>query len=373
MDSLSATVLYTDERTFWHTSDTPYVHTLRVGGWVQPSSSGSASDSADSKRRLLSLVQACSLADGITIQSAPPATYEDLVRVHDRAYLAEFKRISDLNGGDLGDTAPFARGGYEIAAISAGLAKAAIGSVVDGKIKNAYSLSRPAGHHCLRDRPMGYCLLANIPIGIEAARATHGVERVAIVDWDVHHGNGAQSIYYGDPNILTISLHQERNFPFDLQDTVNYRGDGAGVGSNINVPLPPGCGDEAYAYAMERIVLPALRAFQPDLIVVACGFDACALDPMGRMLLHSESYRGMTQSLLDISNELCGGRLAVVHEGGYSEVYVPFCGLAVIETLAGTRTEVKDPLLSKLVGGQPTQRVVDFQKQIVDEMTRHFA
>lgn len=220
---------------------------------------------------------------------------------------------------------------------------------------------------------MGYCLLANIPIGIEAARATHGVERVAIVDWDVHHGNGAQSIYYGDPNILTISLHQERNFPFDLQDTVNYRGDGAGVGSNINVPLPPGCGDEAYAYAMERIVLPALRAFQPDLIVVACGFDACALDPMGRMLLHSESYRGMTQSLLDISNELCGGRLAVVHEGGYSEVYVPFCGLAVIETLAGTRTEVKDPLLSKLVGGQPTQRVVDFQKQIVDEMTRHFA
>ena len=169
---------------------------------------------------------------------------------------------------------------------------------------------------------MGFCLLANIPIAIESARAKHGIERVAVLDWDVHHGNGTQAIYYDDPNTLTISLHQDRCFPPGYSGTED-RGEGAGVGANINVPLPAGSGHEAYLYAFERIVSPALDAFKPELIVVASGLDANGLDPLARMLLHSNSFREMTRLVMNAANDHCEGRLVIVHEGGYSEAYVP--------------------------------------------------
>ena len=143
-----------------------------------------------------------------------------------------------------------------------------------------------------------------------------------MLDWDVHHGNGTQAIYYDDPNTLTISLHQDRCFPPGYSGTED-RGEGAGVGANINVPLPAGSGHEAYLYAFERIVSPALDAFKPELIVVASGLDANGLDPLARMLLHSNSFREMTRLVMNAANDHCEGRLVIVHEGGYSEAYVP--------------------------------------------------
>ncbi|TRA95258.1 MULTISPECIES: class II histone deacetylase [Rhizobium/Agrobacterium group] len=368
---MNSTLLFSHEQTFWHTSGTPYVHTLPVGGWVQPSSGSGTADSPDSKRRLLSLVQVSGLAGQLGMPSAQPASIEDLLRIHTRRYLEDFKELSDTCGGDLGGTAPFAPGGYEVAAISAGLAISAVDSVVTKRAKNAYALSRPAGHHCLADKPMGNCLLANIPIAIEAARSRHGIDKVAIIDWDVHHGNGAQSIYYQDPNTLTISIHQEKNFSFEPNDTIEFRGEGRGVGSNLNIALPPGCGDEAYAYVIKRIVQPSLEAFRPDLIVVANGLDACGLDPMGRMLLHSETFRAMTDAILEAADCLCGGRVAVIHEGGYSEVYIPFCGLAVLEALSGFSTGVQDPLLAGLILRQPNKRMVVHQRMLIDEMAKY--
>ena len=172
---------------------------------------------------------------------------------------------------------------------------------------------------------MGFCLLANIPIAIEAARAKHGIERVAVIDWDVHHGNGTQSIYYDDPDTLTISLHQDRCFPPGYSGA-DDRGEGAGVGANLNVPLLAGSGDDAYRYAFQRIVLPALERFRPELIIVASGLDASAVDPLARMQLHTDSYRFMTRAVKEAAQRHCGGRLVIVHEGGYSEAYVPFCG-----------------------------------------------
>jgi acetoin utilization deacetylase AcuC-like enzyme len=220
----------------------------------------------------------------------------------------------------------FARSATRTAAI------AAVDAVVGERASNAFSLSRPPGHHCLRNRPMGFCLLANIPIAIEAERAKHDIERVAVIDWDVHHGNGTQSIYYEDPHTLTISLHQDRCFPPGYSGEED-RGAGAGVGANLNVPLLAGSGDDAYRYAFERIVLPALERFSPELIVVASGLDASAVDPLARMQLHSDSYRSMTCAVTHAAQRHCAGRLAIVHEGGYSEAYVPFCGLAIAEEL----------------------------------------
>jgi acetoin utilization deacetylase AcuC-like enzyme len=343
MGQTMKTGFFTDEKTFWHSGGMQSL-VLPVGGWIQPPNAAGFAEAPDTKRRFLALVQTSGLADELTVASAAMATQEDLLRIHPQSYLTAFKDMSDQSGGDLGTSAPFSTGSYEIAALSAGLAKDAIDQVMSGTLKNAYSLSRPPGHHCLPDHPMGFCLLANIPIAVEAMRAKHGPKRVAILDWDVHHGNGTQAIYYDDPDTLTLSIHQDKNFPPGYSGTEDT-GAGDGVGANINIPLMPGGGHAAYVSAFEKIVLPALDRFKPDLIVVASGLDASAVDPLARMNLHSDSYRWMTEQIMAAAERHCAGRVAMVHEGGYSETYVPFCGLAIMETLSGIRTQVQDPIL----------------------------
>ncbi|WP_144097479.1 class II histone deacetylase [Croceicoccus sediminis] len=362
------TGFYTDERTFWHTTGMQALF-LPVGGWVQPPSSVAGADTPDSKRRLLGLVQASGLIDRLDVRSARPVSEEEILRVHTPRYIDEFKDVSAAGGGDIGDFAPFGAGGYDIARISAGLARQAVDDVVSGAVDNAYALCRPAGHHCLADRSMGFCLLANIPIALEAARAAHGIGKVAVVDWDVHHGNGTQAIYYDRGDTLTISLHQENCFPPGYGGAED-RGTGSGEGCNLNIPLPPGTGDDGYRHAMDRIVLPALKAFDPDLIVIASGLDAGAADPMARMLAHSETFRAMTASMRAIADEVCGGRLVVVHEGGYSEAVVPFLGLAIVEELSGHRTEVEDPTLGVLIPQQPGPEMTAFVRSRIDDLAK---
>ena len=269
----------------------------------------------------------------------------------------------------MGEEAGFSRGGFEIAALSAGLAARGMSEVMSGRLQNAYVLSRPPGHHCLPDKGMGFCLLANIPIGLEALRAECGPLRAAVLDWDVHHGNGTEAIYYDRPDTLTISLHQEACYPTDTGHAGD-RGAGQGMGANLNIPLLPGSGHRAYLDAMELLVAPALRAFRPDIIVVACGLDANALDPLARMLAHSETFRALTRETKALAEELCDGRLVVVHEGGYSEAYVPFCGLAVIEELAGHRTAVIDPFLALLEEQQPPEDMIALQRRRLEAQVR---
>ena len=359
------TGFYSNERTFWHATGMQVLF-LPIGDWVQPTSGTVGADTPDSKRRFLNLTRASGLLDKLATRDAAPATVEDLLRIHPASYIEEFKRVSDAGGGDLGLLAPFLKGGFEIAAISTGLAIAAVDDVMSGAVDNAYALCRPAGHHCLADQSMGFCLLANIPNAIEAARARHGLKRVAVIDWDVHHGNGTQSIYYEDADVLTISLHQENCFPpgyGGLED----RGAGAGQGANLNIPLPAGSGHDTYLYAFEKLVVPALERHQPELIIVASGLDASAVDPLARMLLYSDTYRELTQAAMAAADRLCGGKLAVVHEGGYSEAYVPFCGHAILETLSGVSTDVVDAQVDFFRAQQPSERVATFHRQLIDE------
>lgn len=360
------TAFFTDELTFWHHAG-PHALFMPAGGWVQIPNGASLAESPDSKRRLKSLLDVSGLLARLDVRTAPAATEDDLVRVHTSAYLAKLKALSDAGHGEAGITAPVGPGTYEIAKLSAGLATAALEAVLTGAVDNAYSLSRPPGHHCLPDQGMGFCFLANIPVAIETMKARHGLGRVAIIDWDVHHGNGTQAIYEGRGDVLKISLHQDRCFPPGYSGTED-RGIGKGVGANVNVPLPAGSGHDVYMRAMERIVVPALDAFRPELIVVACGLDANAFDPLARMLLSSDSFRAMTRIVREAAERLCGGRLVLVHEGGYSEAYVPFCGLAVIEELAGHRTEAVDPLLDFIAGQQPDGPAASFLLARVDEI-----
>jgi acetoin utilization deacetylase AcuC-like enzyme len=195
---------------------------------------------------------------------------------------------------------------------------------------------------------MGFCLFGDAPIAIHHGRAVHGLGRVAVIDWDVHHGNGTQAAFYDDPETLTISLHGDRLFP-ENSDGLEERGTDKGVGYNLNLPLPPGSGDGAYVEAIRRVVLPALERFKPDMIVVACGFDASAVDPLGRMMVTSEGFRQMTALLMAQADALCNGRIMMTNEGGYSANYVPYCGLAVLEQLSGVQSGVTDPFLEHSV------------------------
>jgi acetoin utilization deacetylase AcuC-like enzyme len=360
------TAFYHDERCLWHSTGEAVLF-LPVGGWLQPMATGGHPESPESKRRFKSLLDVSGLTAQLSVRSADPVTEEDLYLVHGRGYISRFRELSKDRGGEIGPEALFSHGGFEIATLSAGLAKRAVADVLTGVQRNAYALSRPPGHHCRPDEGMGFCLLANIPIALEAARAEHGVGKVAVLDWDVHHGNGTQEIYYDRPDTLTISLHQENCFPVD-SGAVDERGAGAGVGYNLNVPLPPGSGHETYLHALRTIVLPALESFGPELIVIASGLDANPVDPLARQMAHAGTFREMTRLVLELAEGLCGGRVVAVHEGGYAESSVPFCGLAIVETLAGVRTEVVDPFEEIFVAQQPTALVVDYQRALVDRV-----
>ena len=347
------TGFFWDESCFWHGGGS-YAEMLPVGGLVQPMVNGGLPETPESKRRLKNLIDVTGLSAELDMRGSGLATREDLLRVHPASYLDTFKAASDAGGGELGRRTPFGPGGYELAAQSAGLSIAALDAVLRGELNNAYALSRPPGHHCLPDYPNGFCLLANLALAIQSARAKALVERVVVLDWDVHHGNGTEAIFYEDPDVLTISMHQERNYPMDAGDFAD-RGRGKGEGFNLNIPLPPGTGHIGYIQTMERIVIPQIQAFKPDVIVIACGYDAAAIDPLGRMLATAETFQVMTQQVKSLAADLCNGRLMMAHEGGYSEVYVPFCGHHVLAEMAASAITAPDPFGEIFPLRQPNQ------------------
>ncbi len=359
------TGFFYDERCFWHGGGN-YAFTLPVGDLVQPIFGG-LPENPETKRRLKNLMDVTGLSQELDMLGSDAATFQELARVHPENYLNEFKNLSDNGGGELGLRTPFGKGGYEIAALSAGLAKSAIFSVLNGTHENSYALSRPPGHHCLPDFPNGFCLLANIAVGIEAAIAEGKGKRFAVLDWDVHHGNGTEAIFYDRNDVLTISIHQENNYPMDT-GSVKDQGKGAGLGYNMNIPLPPGAGHNTYIETMERIALPAIENFAPDIIIIACGFDASAVDPLSRMLATMETFRAMTEQVKTLASKICDGRLMMAHEGGYSEVYVPFCGHAVLAEMAGSKIIAPDPFGKTFDLRQPSSKFEAAYSAYLDEI-----
>ncbi len=305
------------------------------------------SESPESKRRMRNLLEVSGLLDHLVSIRPEPATVEDLARFHTRAYIEKVRAMSAAGGGDGGDFAPFGRGSYEIACLAAGGTIRMVEAVLNGDIRNGYALVRPPGHHAERDVGRGFCLFGNVAVAVMKAQAVHGVGRVATVDWDVHHGNGTQQAFYDSDRTLTISIHQDQLYPTET-GSLDETGTGAGRGYNLNIPLPPGSGVGAYLASFERVVIPALTRFRPELIVVPSGFDAGGNDSLGRMMMHSDGYRELTRMLMDAADRLCGGRLVLSHEGGYSPHHVPYCGLAVMETLSGIRTDVRDPWMAQM-------------------------
>lgn len=313
-------------------------------------------ESPQSKRRLLGLLEVSGLLQKLARIEPRFATETELRYFHTPEYIARIAELSQGFGGDAGELTPFGTGSYEIAKLSAGGCFAAADAILNGQVRNAYALVRPPGHHAESDRGRGFCIFANNVLLVEHLRRTHGIDRIAIVDWDVHHGNSQETAFWSDPSVLTISVHQDNYYP-PQSGGLTANGEGAGLGANINLPLPPGSGHGAYVEAWQRVVMPAVRRFRPQFVIVASGFDGSAMDPLGRNMATSETYRALAAAAIDAAEECCQGRVLALHEGGYSTAYVPFCGLATLEAMSGVTTGVIDPFLPIFngLGGQDTQ------------------
>jgi acetoin utilization deacetylase AcuC-like enzyme len=244
---------------------------------------------------------------------APLATEEQLERAHPAAYVRAILEVAPEPGQRIALDADtiMSAGSREAALRAAGGAVMAVDAVMEGWAKQVFVAARPPGHHAERDRPMGFCLFANAAVAARHAQARWGVERVAVVDFDVHHGNGTQDIFQSDPTLFYASSHQ---FPC-------YPGTGAaeerGVGNVVNVPLAPGSGSAAFREAWEVVILPALERFAPGLIVVSAGFDAHKADPLAQLRLETGDFAWLTGKLMEVARAQCGGRLVSLLEGGY--------------------------------------------------------
>jgi len=300
-------------------------------------------ENAERLRRTYQVFERSGVLDALVRIPAREATAEELQLVHTARHV---ERIHAARGS-LEWVGPEARASahtWTAAVLAAGGLLEAIDRVVAGELDNAFVCCRPPGHHASADQAMGFCLFNSIAVGARYLQSRHGLERVAIVDWDVHHGNGTQEIFYEDPSVLFVSLHQDDLYPKGL-GTVEQRGAGDGEGATVNVPLPAGTGDDGYRYAFERGVAPALERFRPDFILVSAGQDPAATDPHGRMSVTTEGLRSLAGETRRLAEALCGGRLVAFLEGGYSLDHLPLCTLAVVETLAGLEPSwTRDPI-----------------------------
>ena len=243
------------------------------------------------------------------------ATSAELELIHSTAYVESIEktRHTELTWLDRETTAN--EYSYAASIRAAGGVVASVDAVLSGDFTNAFALVRPPGHHAEPDTAMGFCIFNNTAIGAEYSLSTHGLERVAIVDWDVHHGNGTMHSFYNRQEVLFLSIHQFPLYPGTgwIYDTGTERG----KGYSVNVPLPGGQRDADYFDVFTRLLLPAIRSYNPELILVSCGFDAHINDPLAGMGLSSEMFADMTEMLRHTALEICSGRLVIVLEGGY--------------------------------------------------------
>jgi len=288
------------------------------------------------------------LSDRMQRAVPEPVSDEQILYVHTPEYLDLLRKSASLTHTVRFDPDTYCNPtSFDIARLSAGGVVSAVDAVLTGQAANGLAAVRPPGHHAVPGRAMGFCLLGNVAIGARQAQRVHGVERVLIVDIDVHHGNGTEAIFYDDPSVFFISTHQS----VSAFGTPFYPGTGAigdtgvdgGVGTTLNIPLPPGHGDASYMALFERLIAPAARRFQPELILVSAGFDAHWVDPLAGMRLSLAGYAHLTQALKDLAGELCGGRVVFVVEGGYNLDALSY-GVANIARILLDDVEVDDPL-----------------------------
>ncbi|MEX2159026.1 MAG: histone deacetylase [Dehalococcoidia bacterium] len=290
---------------------------------------------------VLALLRDCGLLERLHRIEPRDATDEELWWVHTPAYVRRVDDVCAQGGGWFDpDTYALPRS-CEAARRACGSSLDATEAVLSGRTRSAFAAVRPPGHHARPAQAMGFCLYNNIAVAAQYARERHGLERVAIIDIDVHHGNGTQDAFYGDPGVLYVSTHQYPFYPGT--GPAEETGAGTGAGANVNIPLQAGCGDREYALAFEQVVEPVVARYRPQIVLVSCGFDAHYADPLAGMALSVDGYGDMAERILALAEELCDGKLVYFLEGGYDFTAVSWGVRRVLETLL-SEPQTPDPL-----------------------------
>jgi acetoin utilization deacetylase AcuC-like enzyme len=274
--------------------------------------------------RILEVLEGEGLLERLTCLAPRPVTDEELGRVHTPELIARVRQVAQSGGGNLDADTYVAPRSYDAALMAAGGLVRAVEAALAGEIAGGFALVRPPGHHATPSRAMGFCLFNNIAVAARAALTEGGAERVLIVDFDVHHGNGTEAIFADDPAVFYISTHQYPYYP----GTGHWSemGSGAGEGTVLDVPLPPGVGDAGYARIFSDLVWPLAQRFAPDVILVSAGYDAHWNDPLAQMNLSLSGYAWLGRELVDMAAQLCEGRIVFTLEGGY-QLDVLACGV----------------------------------------------
>lgn len=292
---------------------------------------------------------------------ARDATLEELTAVHHPTYIERIRASSEGRAGWLDMDTYIGPYSYAAALRAAGGMLCAVEAVLANEVDNAFALVRPPGHHAVPNRAMGFCLFNNIAIAARYALQKHKLDRVLIVDFDLHHGNGTQDAFYEEPRVLYFSTHQYPYYPGTghWQET----GRGAGLGYTVNVPLPAGVGDTGYQRIFDEILVPIARRYQPQLILVSAGYDAHWMDPLGMMLLSVSGYGNLMRMLVTLAEELCSGRLVLTLEGGYNLEALALSVAASFSVLLRDK-QVYDPLGPAKQSEQAIDHILDAVKQV---------
>lgn len=275
----------------------------------------------ESPARLLAIVEHLAsngLANRMVSISPGYPDESDILRVHDPDYLRKLEAACRRGDTTLdAEDTYLCRNSYTIALLSAGGAIAGAEAVATGSVRRAFCAVRPPGHHADRHTGMGFCLLNNVAIAARYLQARHGISRVFIVDWDVHHGNGTQAIFLEDPSVFFFSIHEHPSFLYPGTGRRWETGKGPGEGTTLNAPMSPGAGDVEYRLAFEQMLGPAVERFRPEIFLISAGFDAHGDDPLADLQVTAEGYRFMTRFVCEMADRYCGGKIVSVLEGGY--------------------------------------------------------
>lgn len=296
-----------------------------------------------------SVLQRGPIAKYLEWQAGRHATEEELAEVHTKRYICHMRELMIKGEGRLEDgNTVISPGTWDAALAAAGSSLSAVESVLEGETQVSLALVRPPGHHAQPEQADGYCFFNNAALAAQRARKK-GLKRVAIVDWDVHHGNGNQACFYDRSDVLTISLHMRTGLwgPTHQQTgSPSEVGCDEGQGYNINIDLPPGSGDQAYELAMEDIVAPILSQFKPDILIGSCGQDAATFDANGLQNVSMDGFRRIGATFGRLARELCDGRMTLIQEGGYARTYAAFCLHATLEGVLGASEPLLDETLA---------------------------
>ncbi|MGH7813592.1 MAG: histone deacetylase family protein [Candidatus Binataceae bacterium] len=259
------------------------------------------------------------------------AAPEEIARCHSPDYIAAVERTADFDRFDFDPDTHTSRDSYRVALLAAGGVLTAAEAVMDGAADNAFAIVRPPGHHAMPNRAMGFCFFNNVAIAAQWLIDKRGLKRVMIVDWDVHHGNGTQEMFYESPEVLYVSTHQFPHYPGT--GSFHEIGFGAGLGFTVNLPMAAEWGDAEYLRVFDRLIMPIGRQFNPEFILVSAGFDCHFRDPLASMRVTEAGFAGMARRVKRLAAECCGGRFAAALEGGYDLAALAESGRAVIEEL----------------------------------------